>query len=115
MRGGGFYYGELLRLAMKNYTAQRRLWLPSLLRLKLGARRFDLFGLFIVFVLSGSFFAQAQQVEPAPAVTVQELEDLAAVMEDEAARDNCFPESAPCSRPGKTPKWSRPWQALAPG
>ena len=27
MRGGGFYYGELLRLAMKNYTAQRRLWL----------------------------------------------------------------------------------------
>jgi len=53
MRGGGFYYGELLRLAMKNYTAQRRLWLPSLLRLKLGARRFGLFGLFIVFILSG--------------------------------------------------------------
>ena len=87
MRSGGFYYGELLRLAMKNYTAQRRLWLPSLLRLKLGARRFGLFSLFIVFILSGPFLAQAQQAEPAPAVTVQELEDLAAVMEDEAARE----------------------------
>ncbi len=53
----------------------------------MGARRFGLFGLFIVFLLSGPFLAQAQQAEPAPAVTVQELEDLAAVMEDEAARE----------------------------
>jgi len=72
---------------MKNYTAQRRLWLVSLLRPKLGARRFGLLGLLIVFILSGPFPAQAQQAEPAPAVTVQELEDLAAVMEDEAARE----------------------------
>ena len=82
-----FLLWELLRLAMKNYTAQRRLWLASLVRSKLRARRFGLFGLFIVFVLSGPFPAQAQQAEPAPAVTVQELEDLAAVMEDEAARE----------------------------
>ena len=53
----------------------------------LGARRFGLFGLFVVFLLSGPVFAQAQQAESAPAVTVQELEDLAAVMEDEAARE----------------------------
>jgi small-conductance mechanosensitive channel len=71
---------------MKNYTAQRHLWMFSVLRPKLGARRFGLFGLFIVFILSGPFIAQAQQAEPAPAVTVQELEDLAAVMEDKAAR-----------------------------
>lgn len=82
------YLGNVgLRLAMKNYTAQRRLWLPSVLRPKLGARRFGLFGLFVVFLLSGPFLAQAQQAEPAPAVTVEELEDLAAVMEDEAARE----------------------------
>ncbi len=37
------YLGNVgLRLAMKNYTAQRRLWLPSVLRPKLGARRFGL-------------------------------------------------------------------------
>lgn len=87
MRSGGFYHRGLLRLAMKNCTAQRRLRLASLLRPKLRARRFGLFGLFIVFVLWGPFLAQAQQAEPAPAVTVQELEDLAAVMEDEAARE----------------------------
>ena len=82
------YLGNVgLRLAMKNYTAQRRLWLPSMLRPKLGARRFALLSLFIVFILSGPFLAQAQQAEPAPAVTVQELEDLAAVMEDKAARE----------------------------
>ena len=86
MRGGGFYYWELLRLAMKNYTAHRRLCLPSLLRPKLLARRFGLFGLFIVFLLSGPFLAQAQQAEPAPAITFQELADLAAVMEDEPTR-----------------------------
>ena len=43
--------------------------------------------LFVVLLLSGPIFAQAQQVAPAPAVSVQELEDLAAVMEDEAARE----------------------------
>ena len=43
--------------------------------------------LFVVFLLSSTFFAQAQQAEPAPAVTIMELEDLAAVIEDEAARE----------------------------
>jgi len=43
--------------------------------------------LFVVFLLSSTFFAQAQQAEPAPAVTITELEDLAAVIEDEAARE----------------------------
>ena len=52
----------------------------------MGPGRFSLFGLAVVFLLSGPFVAQAQQAEPAPAVTVQELEDLAAVMEDGAAR-----------------------------
>jgi len=66
---------------------QWNLRLPSFLGAGLGASRFSLFGLFVVFLLSGPFFAQAQQAEPAPAVTVQELEDLAAVMEDEAARE----------------------------
>ena len=46
-----------------------------------------LFGLFFVFLLSVLFVARAQQAEPASAVTVQELEDLAAVMEDEAAQE----------------------------
>ena len=62
------------------------LWLPSSLRAGLGPGQFSLFGLAVVFLLSGPFVAQAQQAEPAPAVTVQELEDLAAVMEDGAAR-----------------------------
>ena len=71
----------------------RNLRRPSFLGAGLGARRLGLFGLFVVFLLSGPFFARAQQVEPAEpaepalAVTVQELEDLAAVMEDEAARE----------------------------
>jgi len=43
--------------------------------------------LFVVFLLSGPFAAQAQQAEPTSAVTAQELEELAAVMEDEAARE----------------------------
>ncbi|MEE8351819.1 MAG: mechanosensitive ion channel protein, partial [Rhodospirillales bacterium] len=60
--------------------------MPSSLRAGLGPGRFSLFGLAVVFLLSGPFVAQAQQAEPAPAVTVQELEDLAAVMEDGAAR-----------------------------
>ena len=60
--------------------------MPSSPRAGLGPGRFSLFGLAVVFLLSGPFVAQAQQAEPAPAVTVQELEDLAAVMEDGAAR-----------------------------
>jgi small conductance mechanosensitive channel len=72
---------------MNIHAIQWNLRLPSFLGDGLGASRFSLFGLFFVFFLSGPFFAQAQQAEPAPAVTVQELEDLAAVMEDEAARE----------------------------
>jgi small conductance mechanosensitive channel len=58
--------------------------LPSFLGTGLGA---SLFGLFVVFLLAGPVLAQAQQAEPAPAVTVEELEDLAAALEDEAARE----------------------------
>ena len=76
---------------MNIHAIQWNLRLPSSLRAGLraglGASRFSLFGLFVVFLLSGPIFAQAQQAEPAPAVTVQELEDLAAAMEDEAARE----------------------------
>ena len=46
-----------------------------------------LLGLLVVYLPSSPFFAQAQQAEPAPAVTIEELEDLAAVMADEAARE----------------------------
>ena len=63
---------------MNIYAIQWKLRLPSFL----GAHRF---GLFVVFLLSGPIFAQ--EVELVPAVTVQELEDLAAVMEDEVARE----------------------------
>ena len=63
---------------MNIYAIQWKLRLPSFL----GANRF---GLFVVFLLSGPIFAQ--EVELVPAVTVQELEDLAAVMEDEVARE----------------------------
>ena len=65
---------------MKTYDIQWNLRLPSFF----GASRLSLF---IVFLLSGPILAQAQQVETAPAVSVEELEDLAAVMEDEAARE----------------------------
>ena len=68
---------------MNIHVIQWNLRLPSCL----GASRFSLLGLFVVFLLSAPFFAQAQQAEPAPAVTIEELEDLAAVMEDEAARE----------------------------
>ena len=68
---------------MNIYAIQWDLRLPSCL----GARRFSLLGLFVVYLLSSPFFAQAQQAEPAPAVTIEELEDLAAVMADEAARE----------------------------
>ncbi len=62
---------------MNIYVIQWKLRLPRFL----GA------SLFVVFLLSASFSAQAQQAESAPAVTVQELEDLAEVMENEAARE----------------------------
>ncbi len=64
---------------MNIYAIQWNLRLPSFM----GA---GLLGLFAVFLLSVPFVAQAQQVEPASAVTLQELEDLAAVMEDKAAQ-----------------------------
>ncbi len=72
---------------MNIYAILWKLRLPSFLGAGLGVRRFSLFGLLVVFLLSGPVFAQAQQAEPALTVTVQELEDLAAVMEDEAARE----------------------------
>lgn len=72
---------------MNIYNIQWNSRLLSFLRAGLGASRFSLFGFVVVFLLLGPTFAQAQQAEPAPAVTVQELEDLAAVMEDEAARE----------------------------
>ncbi len=52
---------------MKIYAMQWKLRLPALLAAGLGAGRF---GLVVVFLLSGSFFAQAQEAEPAPAVSV---------------------------------------------
>jgi len=72
---------------MKIYAIQWTLRLPSFLGAGLGGRRFGLLGLLVVYLLSSPFFAQAQQAEPAPAVTIEELEDLAAVMADEAARE----------------------------
>ncbi len=66
-----------------NIYAIQWMRMPSLL----GTCRFGLFGLLVVFLLSGPIFAQAQQAEPTLAVTVQEREDLAAVMADEAARE----------------------------
>ncbi len=68
---------------MNIYAIQRNLRLPSLL----GASRFSLSGLFVVFLLSSPSLTLAEQTEPAPAATIQELEDLTAVMEDEAARE----------------------------
>ncbi|MBW2177686.1 MAG: mechanosensitive ion channel [Deltaproteobacteria bacterium] len=68
---------------MNIYAIQWKLRLPSFL----GAKHFILYGLFIGFFLSGPCFAQAQQTEPDLAITVQELEDLAVVMEDETARE----------------------------
>ena len=77
---------DLERRTMNVYAIRWNLWLPSSPRAGFGPGRLSLFGLAVVFLLSGPFIAQAQQAEPAPAVTVQELEDLAAVMEDGAAR-----------------------------
>ncbi len=74
--------GGLPRPAMIFRTIQWKLRLPSFLGDGLRAGHFSLFGLFAVFLLSGPVFAQTQHAEPAPAVTVKELEHLAAVMED---------------------------------
>ncbi|MCZ6490743.1 MAG: mechanosensitive ion channel, partial [Acidobacteria bacterium] len=63
------------------YAIQWKLRLPSFLGAGLGT------SLFVVFLLSSTFFAQAQQAEPVPVVTITELEDLAAVMEDDADRE----------------------------
>ena len=91
-----YYYREsasvlttrnLPKPAMNICAIQWNLRLPSFSGAGLWVNRF---GLFVVLLLSGPIFAQAQsaeQAEPAPAVTVQELEDLAAVLEDEAARE----------------------------
>jgi small conductance mechanosensitive channel len=61
--------------------------LPSLLGACLGAGRIGFIGVLVVFLLSVPFVTEAQQAAPAPTDTVQELEDLAAVMEDKAARE----------------------------
>jgi small-conductance mechanosensitive channel len=49
--------------------------------------RFNFLGLFFIFLLAGASFVHAQQTASTPSVTVQELKDLAAVMEDKAARE----------------------------
>ncbi len=75
---------------MNIYTNLWNLQLPSLLDLsefRLKTKHLILFCFVFVFLLSAPFFAQAQQVEPDPTVAIQELEDLAVVMEDEAARE----------------------------
>ena len=69
---------------MKIYATQWNLRLPAFLAAALGAGRL---GLVVVFLLSAPCVAQAEPAEPAPAVSVEELEDLAAVIEDEAARE----------------------------
>ncbi len=61
--------------------------LPSLLGACLGAGRIGFIGVLVVFLLSVPFVTEAQQAAPAPTDIVQELEDLAAVMEDKAARE----------------------------
>ena len=72
---------------MNIYASQWKLRLPSFLGVGLGARRSSLLGLMAVFLLSVPVLTQAQQEELAPAVTVEELEDLAAVMENEETRE----------------------------
>ena len=70
-------FGDLSRLAMNMHVIQGISRLPGFL----GA------SLLVVFLFSVSFSAQAQEGETPSAVTVQDLEDLAEVMEDEAARE----------------------------
>ncbi len=51
------------------------------------SRRIPWFCLLLVILLLGPSFTQAQQVEPVPLVSVQELEELATTIEDETARN----------------------------
>lgn len=48
--------------------------------------RYTLFCIFVTVLLTVPFIVHAQQTEPVPTVTIQELEDLAAVLDDDAAR-----------------------------
>jgi len=71
---------------MRNYAIQRSLRLPLFLRPGLGAVAMILLGLFVGVLLSGPSHAQSRHDGSDPAVTVPELEDLAEVMADPAAR-----------------------------
>ncbi|MGR3344375.1 MAG: mechanosensitive ion channel domain-containing protein, partial [Paracoccaceae bacterium] len=71
---------------MNIYAIRMNLRLSHLLATGV-ARRIGFLGLFVVVIMLSPLFAQAQQAEPAPAVTSQELEDLAALLEDETARE----------------------------
>ena len=72
---------------MNIYAIQWNVRLPYFLAVCSGAIRCSFLGLFVVFLLSGPPIVHAEQTRPASAVTVEELEGLAAVMEDEAARE----------------------------
>ena len=78
--------GGLSTLIMRNYAIQRSLRLPLFLRPGLGAVAMILLGLFVGVLLSGPSYAQSRHDGSDPAVTVPELEDLAEVMADPAAR-----------------------------
>jgi small conductance mechanosensitive channel len=71
---------------MNIYAIRMNLRLSHLLATGQAARRIGFLVLFIVIMLS-PLFAQAQQAEPAPTVTSQDLKDLAALLGDEAARE----------------------------
>ena len=72
---------------MNIYAIQWNVRLPYFLGVCSGAIRCSFLGLFIVFLLSAPSFVYAQETRTASAVTVQELEELVSVMEDEAARE----------------------------
>ena len=61
--------------------------MPSCFGAGMRASRIGFIGFLVAFILSGPFAAEAQQAPPVPAELVQELEDLARVMEDKAARE----------------------------
>jgi small conductance mechanosensitive channel len=71
---------------MNIYAIRMNLRLSHLLATGQAAKRIGFLVLFIVIMLS-PLFAQAQQAEPAPTVTSQDLKDLAALLGDEAARE----------------------------
>ncbi len=73
-------------LSISAMNIHHKLW--NLRRLsRLGAIQFSLPCLLVVILLAGPSFVHAQQTGPAPAVTVEQLEDLATVMEDDVARE----------------------------